>query len=73
MSKVKRYDREICDGVASRVNRRSAGRSKTFNTDIEAKIIASWADDDTRTYREVAEDIGIPRSIHGWCNEDCVV
>jgi hypothetical protein len=54
---VKKYDREIRDGVASRVNRRSTGRPKQFNADIEAKIIDAWADDDTRTYREVAKDL----------------
>ena len=59
---VKKYDREIRDSVASRVIRRSTGRPKEFNADIEAKIIDAWADDDTRTYREVAEDLGTPRS-----------
>ena len=64
---VKKYDREIRDGVASRVNRRSTGRPKQFNAEIEAKIIDAWADDDTRTYREVAEDLGIPRStLYTW-------
>ena len=64
---VKKYDREIRDGVASRVNRRSSGRPKQFNADIEAKIIDAGADDDTRTYREVAEDLGIPRStLYTW-------
>ena len=58
---VIKYDREIRDGVATRVNRRSTGGPKKFNADMEAKIIDSWADDDTRTYREVAEDLGIPR------------
>ena len=64
---VKKYDREIRDGVASRVNRRPTGRPKQFNADIEAEIIDAWADDDTRTYREVAEDLGIPRStLYSW-------
>ena len=64
---VKKYDREIRDGVASHVNRRSTGCPKEFNADIETKIIDAWADDDTRTYREVAEDLGIPRStLYTW-------
>ena len=64
---VKKYDREIRDGVASRVNRRSTGRPKKFNADMEAKIIDAWADDDTRTYREVAKDLGLPLStLHRW-------
>ena len=64
---VKKYDREIRDGVASRANRRSTGRPKQFNADIEAKIIDAWADDDTRTYREVAKDLGLPLStLHRW-------
>ena len=64
---VKKYDREIRDGVASRANRRSTGRPKQFNADIEAEIIDAWADDDTRTYREVAEYLGIPRStLYTW-------
>ena len=67
MSKVKKYDREIRDGVASRVNRRSKGRPKQFDADIEAEIIDAWADDDTRTYREVAKELGIPHSTsHTW-------
>jgi hypothetical protein len=66
-SDVKKYDREIRDGVASRANRRSTGRPKQFNADIEAEIIDAWADDDTRTYREVAEDLGIPRyTLYTW-------
>ena len=64
---VKKYDREIRDGVASRANRLSTGRPKKINADMEAKIIDAWADDDTRTYREVAEDLGIPRStLYTW-------
>ncbi len=64
---VKKYDREIRDGVASRANRMSTGRPKKFNADMEAKIIGAWADDDTRSYREVAEDLGIPRStLYTW-------
>jgi len=64
---VKKYDREIRDGVASRVNRRSTGRPKQFNADIEAEIIDAWADDDTRTYREVAKELGLPLStLHRW-------
>ena len=66
-SLVKKYDREIRDGVASHVNRRSTGRPKHFSLDIEAKIIDAWADDDTRTYREVAKDLGLPQStLHRW-------
>ena len=38
-SNVKKYDREIRDGVASRANRRSTGRPTQFNADIEAEII----------------------------------
>jgi len=64
---VKKYDRQIRDGVASRANRRSTGRPKQFNADIEAKIIDAWADDDTRSYREVAKDLGLPLStLHRW-------
>ena len=67
MSQVKKYDREIRDGVASRVNRRSTGRPKGFNAEMEAEIIDAWADDDTRTYREVAKDLGLPLStVHRW-------
>ena len=53
---VKKYDRQIRDGVASRINRRSTGRP------MEVKIIDARAGDYTPTYREVAEDLGIPRS-----------
>ena len=66
-SLVKKYDQEIRDGVASRVNRRSTGRPKHFSLDIEAKINDAWADDDTRTYREVAKDLELPMStLHRW-------
>jgi len=60
MSLVKLYDREIRDGVASRANRLSTGRPKEFNEEIEAEINDAWAEDDTRTYREVAKDLGMP-------------
>ena len=64
---VKKYDRQIRDGVASRINRRSTGRPKKINADMDAKIIDAWADDDTRSYREVAEDLGKPRStLYTW-------
>ena len=68
-SDVKKYDREIRDGVASRANRRSTGRPKQFNADIEAEIIDApgATDDDTRSYREVAKDLGLPLStLHRW-------
>ena len=66
-AKVIKYDREIRDGESSRVNRRSTGRPKQFSADIEAEIIDAWADDDTRTYREVAKDLGLPLSaLHRW-------
>ena len=40
---------------------------KKFNADMEAKIIDAWADGDTRTYREVAKDLGLPMStVHRW-------
>ena len=53
--------------MASRVNRRSTGRPKEFDADIEAKIIGAWADNDIRTYREVVKDLGLPLStLHRW-------
>jgi len=60
---VKNYDREIRDSVASRVCiSHSTGRPNEFNADFEAKIIDTWGGDDTRSNREVAEELGIPRS-----------
>ena len=44
---VKKYDREICDGFDSHANRRSTGRPKKINPEIEAEIIVAWDDDDT--------------------------
>ena len=61
-AKVIKYDREIRDGVASRANRRSTGRPKEFNEEIEAEINDAWAEDDTKTYRDVAKDLGLPLS-----------
>ena len=59
---MKKYDRKVREGIASRANRRSTGRPKKIDADMEAKIIDTWADDDTRTYREVAKDLGLPLS-----------
>jgi len=68
---VKKYDNEIRDGCASRANRKSTGRPKQFNADIEAEIIDAWDDDDTRTYREVAKEIALPRStLHRYATKD---
>ena len=68
---VKKYDRQICDGVASRMNRRASGRPKQFNAEMEEEINAAWDEDDTRTYREVAKDLKIPRSsLHRYATKD---
>jgi len=53
---VKKYDREIRDGVASRANRRHTGRPKKFNAEMEEEISHAWNEDDTRTDREVAKE-----------------
>ena len=57
--------------MASRANRRSTGRPKEFNEEIEAEINDAWAEDDTKTYREVAKELGIPRStLHDYATKD---
>ncbi len=67
---VKKYDREIHDGVASRVHRRSTERPLEFNAEIEAEITDAWDDDDTVAYREVAKDLGLPLStLYKWVME----
>jgi len=48
--------------VASRVNRCASGRPKNFSEDIDAEIIDAWDESDTRTYSDVAKQIGLPRS-----------
>jgi hypothetical protein len=64
---VKKYDHEISVGCASRANRKPTGRPKQFNAEIEAEIIDAWAEDDTKTYREVAKDLGLPLStLYRW-------
>ncbi len=52
----------MCEEVRSRENRRSTGRPKKISPDIEVEIIVAWDDDDTRTYHEVAKDLGLPLS-----------
>ena len=61
-SDVKKYDRKIRDGGAARANRRSTGRPKQFNAEIEAEITDAWDGDDTLIYREVAKVVSFPRT-----------
>jgi len=68
---VKKYDSEIREGIASRANRRSKGRPKLFNAEMEEEINHAWDEDDTITYREVAKDLMIPRSsLHRYATKD---
>jgi hypothetical protein len=73
-SLVKNYDQEIRDRVASRVNRRSTGRPKKLNADIEAKIIdacgLTMTPGPTAKWRKIW-DYHCPHCTDGWRNEDC--
>jgi len=61
-TRVKAYDKEIREGLASRSNRRLSGRPTTFNEQMEQEIEGAFASDDTKTYREAADEIGVARS-----------
>ena len=69
-TRVKAYDKEIREGLASRSNRRSSGRPSAFNEQMEQEIEGAFASDDTKTYREAADEIGVARStLHRFATE----
>ena len=71
ISQVKKLDREFRYGCCVACEPPLYGTSQRFNADIEAEIIDAWDDDDTLTYREVAKDLGIPRStLHDYATKD---
>ena len=57
---VKKYDKQIEAGTASRKNRRSSGRPSDFNEDLEEAIDREFEKDETATYREVADRLNLP-------------
>jgi len=61
-SQVKKWDAEIRDGVASRANRRSSGRPKGLSSEVNQIIEDIFDEDDTQTYREAAEKLGLPKT-----------
>ena len=58
-TRVKKYDKQIAEGTASR---KFKGRISRFNSDLEGDIEEAFADDDTQTYREVCEKLGLPKT-----------
>ena len=50
---VKKYDKQIEAGTASRKNRRSSERPSDFNEDLEEAIDGEFEKDETATYREL--------------------
>ena len=58
-TRVKKYDQQIAAGTASR---KFKGRISRFNSDLEGDIEEAFADDDTQTYREVCEKLGLPKT-----------
>ena len=61
-ARVKRYDKQIEAGNASRANRRSSGRPSDFNEDLEEEIDGEFETDKTATYREVADRLNLPQT-----------
>ena len=61
-SRVKKYDAQIRDGIASRTRRLSSGRPFGFNDTLELEIDEVFKDDDTITYAEAGAQLGIPKS-----------
>ena len=47
--RVKKWDAEIRDGVASRANRRSSGRPKGLSPEVKQNIEDVFREDDTQT------------------------
>ena len=69
--RVKKWDAEIRDGVASRANRRSSGRPKGLSPEVKQNIEDVFREDDTQTYREAAEKLGLPAStLHDYATKD---
>ena len=69
--RVKKWDAEIRDGVASRAKRRSSGRPKGLSPEVKQNIEDVFREDDTQTYREAAEKLGLPAStLHDYATKD---
>ena len=68
---VKKWDAEIRDGVASRTNRRSFGRLKGLTPEVKQNIEEVFREEDTQTYREAAQKLGLPAStLHDCATKD---
>jgi transposase-like protein len=70
-TQVKKWDVEIRDGIASRANRRSSGRPKGLTPEVKQNIEDVFREEDTQTYREAAEKLGVPKStLHDYATID---
>jgi hypothetical protein len=58
-TRVKKYDAEIRDGVASRKNRLSIGRPSMFTGLLEKEIDDTFENECTLTFREAAKKMGL--------------
>ena len=56
---MKKYDKEIADGEA---RRKYKGKASYFSEDIARKIDAQFDADETATYAEAAEALGMPKT-----------
>jgi len=66
-----KYEAEVAAGIASRTNRRSSGCPLGFNEAVEAEINAVFEANDITTYREAADQCGIPKStLHKYATKD---
>lgn len=74
-SRVKKYDDEIRLGIASRKQRRNSkensGRRTSFDACVELDIDEAFEEKDTATYREVAAQLGMPKStLHRYATKE---
>ena len=68
---VTKWDAEIRDGTTSRANRRSSGRPKALTPEVKQNIEDIFREEDTQTYREAAEKLGMPKStLHDYATKD---
>ena len=68
-ARVVRYDTQIRDGTARR-KRSNCGREPEFDEEIEEQIVEAFDANETQTYREAAETLGMAKStLHNYMNK----
>jgi hypothetical protein len=68
-AREKQYDTQIRRGTARR-KRSNCGRKSEFCDEIEEQIVEAFDEDETQTYREAAETLGMAQStLHNYINK----